>query len=110
MGYYVHTIDELEDSLETIEEKLDYAENYFYEAIDEIEQAEDDYDYYNGPENYEDLTTYKYIEKVVSKFNSVNKLMLEFQEEWNEKIKKLKANAEDKFKYLYDKGIIEVKK
>lgn len=110
MGYYVYTVDDLEKELEEIEENLENAENYLSDAIVGIDNMEYDYDYYNGSYYYEDLTTYEYVEDVVNKFNDVNKKMLEFQEEWNRKIKKLKENAEDRFKHFYDKGIIEVKK
>lgn len=107
MGYN-GTTDDLKSSLRFIQENLQEAENYIDEAVNEVELfIGAGYNYYRGEETPDNLKDS--IEEVIYMFDRVDVKLFEFQSEWNRKIEMLKKNAEDRFKYLYENAIIEVK-
>ena len=108
MGYN-YTTDDFKGSLRAIQENLQEAENMIDEAVNEAELfIGTGCDYYRGEETPESLKSS--IEEVIYMFDEVDEKLFEFQSEWNRKIEMLKKNAEDRFKYLYENAIIEVKK
>lgn len=105
----MNTINFIKAALYFVQEHLEEAESYIDEAVNGAELFTDaDYNYYRGEATPDNLKSS--IEEVIDMFDRVDAKLFEFQNEWNRKIEMLKKNAEDRFKYLYENAIIEVKK